>query len=89
MIRIWLLPGPEISQLLGEEIIARYFYEDGAIEWTLRNDEQVKKAISILADKNMYSSILGGKIASIPSNNSKSVFAGIGRKEIMAGKKLI
>jgi carboxyl-terminal processing protease len=80
---------PEISQLLGEEIIARYFYEDGAIEWTLRSDEQVKKAISILADKNMYSSILESKIASIPSKNSNSVFAGIGRKKIMAGKKFI
>jgi carboxyl-terminal processing protease len=79
----------EISQLLGEEIIARYFYEDGAIEWTLKNDEQVIKAISVLADKNMYTSILGGKTASSQLKTGKRVFSVIGRKEIMAGKKLI
>jgi carboxyl-terminal processing protease len=45
----------EISDLIEDEIISRYFYEDGAIAWTIKKDEQVLK----------YSSILKGKSGSI------------------------
>lgn len=55
----------EITQLLEEEIIGRYFYEDGAIEWSLKKDEQVLKAVEILNDRDKYTSILNGKAGSI------------------------
>jgi len=55
----------EITELLTDEIIGRYFYEDGAIKWTLKTDEQVLKAIDILNNKEKYSSILNGKSGSI------------------------
>jgi carboxyl-terminal processing protease len=51
----------EITELLTDEIIGRYFYEDGAIKWTLKTDEQVLKALDILNNKEKYSSILNGK----------------------------
>jgi carboxyl-terminal processing protease len=51
----------EITQLIEEEIIGRYFYEEGAIGWSLQKDEQVKKAIEILNDREKYTSILSGK----------------------------
>ncbi len=51
----------EISEILTDEIIRRYFYEEGAIEWSVRNDEQVKKAVEILNDKSLYRSLLSGK----------------------------
>jgi carboxyl-terminal processing protease len=56
---------PEISDLLEDEIISRYFYEDGAIEWTIKNDEQILKARDILNNKEEYSSILKGTAGSI------------------------
>ena len=34
----------EITDLLEDEIISRYFYESGAIAWTIGKDEQVMKA---------------------------------------------
>jgi carboxyl-terminal processing protease len=52
---------PEITELLQEEIIGRYFYEEGSIAQTIKNDEQVIKAIEVLNDKGKYSSILTGK----------------------------
>jgi carboxyl-terminal processing protease len=52
---------PEIKELLEEEIVGRYFYEEGAIAWTIKNDEQVNKAIEVLNNREKYSSILSGK----------------------------
>lgn len=54
----------EITQLLEDEIIGRYFYEEGAIEWSVKEDEQIKKALEILNDKARYGSILSGKSSS-------------------------
>jgi len=54
----------EITELIEEEIIGRYFYEEGSIEWSINKDEQILKALEILNDKSKYSSILSGK--SIP-----------------------
>ena len=56
----------EITDLLEDEIISRYFYEEGAIAWTLKKDEQVMKALEILNNKKAYSAILNGKIPSVP-----------------------
>jgi len=55
----------EITDLIEDEIIGRYFYEDGAIAWTLKKDEQVSKALEILNNKEKYSSILKGQAGSI------------------------
>jgi carboxyl-terminal processing protease len=52
---------PEIKELLEEEIVGRYFYDEGAIAWTIKNDEQVNKAIEVLNNKEKYSSILSGQ----------------------------
>jgi carboxyl-terminal processing protease len=79
---------PEITQLLSEEIIARYFYEDGAIAWSIMRDDQVKKAVSVLADKAMYSSILSGKTAAVPVKGKNKVVAGIVPQK-MSGMRLI
>ena len=55
----------EITELIEDEIIGRYFYEDGSIAWTIKKDEQVIKAAEILNNKAEYSSILEGKTGSI------------------------
>ena len=55
----------EITELLEDEIISRYFYEEGAIAWTLKKDEQILKALEILNNKEKYSAILKGKTGSI------------------------
>lgn len=60
-----LLFRDEIKELLEEEIIGRYFYEGGAISWSITKDEQVKKALETLRDKNTYSSVLSGKAKSV------------------------
>ncbi len=55
----------EITDLLEDEIVSRYFYENGAIAYTIKNDEQVLKARDILNNKEEYSSILNGTAGSI------------------------
>jgi carboxyl-terminal processing protease len=55
----------EITGLLEDEIIGRYFYEAGSIEWTIKTDEQVLKALEILNAAQDYNSILKGKKGSI------------------------
>lgn len=54
----------EITDLLEDEIIGRYFYEDGSIAWTIKKDEQILKALDILNNKEEYKAILNGKSVS-------------------------
>jgi carboxyl-terminal processing protease len=56
---------PEITDLIEDEIISRYFYESGAIEWTIRKDDQILKARDVLNNKEEYSSILKGTSGAI------------------------
>jgi carboxyl-terminal processing protease len=51
---------PEITELLEDEIMRRYFYESGAIGATIKKDEQVIKALEVLNDKKVYESVLRG-----------------------------
>ncbi len=51
---------PEIEDLLGEEIMSRYYYQKGRIEFSLQTDEQFSKAIQVLQDPQLYNSILNG-----------------------------
>jgi carboxyl-terminal processing protease len=64
----------EIAELIEEEIIRRYFYEDGAIAYGLKEDEQVKKAIEILNSPSQYTLVLSGKATPvfISSKNLKN-----------------
>lgn len=55
----------EITELLTDEIIGRYFYEEGSIKLSLETDEQIKKAVEILKSGDEYNSILQGRSGSI------------------------
>jgi len=77
----------EITDLIEDEIISRYFYEEGAIAWTIKKDEQILKALEILNNKEVYNSVLKGKSGSIlvtrknEQNNGKSNFENIKNQE--------
>jgi carboxyl-terminal processing protease len=55
----------EIVDLIEDEIISRYFYENGAIAWTVKKDEQIRKAREIMDNKTQYASILNGTAGAI------------------------
>jgi carboxyl-terminal processing protease len=61
----------EITDLLEEEITGRYFYESGSIEWSIKKDKQILKAVEILNNKEEYNSILKGKAGSILVSGKK------------------
>lgn len=63
----------EITDLLQDEILSRYFYEEGSIEWSLKTDDQVKKAVEVLNNRNSYNSILQGKAGSLMITNRDNV----------------
>ena len=48
---------PEISELLSDEIISRYYYQKGAIKAALRDDSDVKKALDLLSKPDGYAAI--------------------------------
>ena len=50
----------EIMLLLKEEIVSRYYYQNGRTEANLSSDPQIKKATEVLLDKPLYNSILAG-----------------------------
>ena len=50
----------EITDLLEDEIIRRYYYDQGAIANTIKKDEQVIKAMEVLNDKKVYDSVIQG-----------------------------
>lgn len=48
----------EIKELLEQEIVTRYYYQKGRIEASFSRDEEIKKAMEILKDKDKYNQIL-------------------------------
>jgi carboxyl-terminal processing protease len=48
----------EISELLSQEIAARYYYQDGRIEASLNHDQEVKKAMEVLGNADLYAKTL-------------------------------
>ncbi len=50
----------EIVELLRDEIVSRYYYQQGRIITSLKNDEQLAKAIELLNEQDTISSILHG-----------------------------
>ena len=51
----------EIKDLLTEEIVSRYYYQKGRIEYSLLSDNQVASAIELLKDQNLYNKTLSSK----------------------------
>jgi carboxyl-terminal processing protease len=51
----------EISELLSDEIVSRYYYQRGRIENSFAKDEELKKAVEILKNKGFYDDILAGR----------------------------
>ncbi|NDV46689.1 S41 family peptidase [Paludibacter sp. 221] len=51
----------EIVNMLSVEIIKRYYYQKGEIEYTLRDDNDLKAALDILSAESEYSRILSKK----------------------------
>lgn len=48
----------EIAQLLEDEIVERYFYQEGALEHAVRKDSTVIKAVELLNDRTRYNAVL-------------------------------
>jgi carboxyl-terminal processing protease len=50
----------EIMMLLREEIVSRYYYQNGRIEANLNADPEIIRAIEVLNNPDLYNSILAG-----------------------------
>lgn len=50
---------PEISSILADEIIGRYYYQKGRIEYMLRDDKGLTRAVEALHNQEEYRKILG------------------------------
>lgn len=50
----------DIQAMLEKQIILRYYYTSGQVEAALNKDEEIKEALSILADTESYSARLDG-----------------------------
>ena len=48
-----------IIRLIEKEIAGRYYYQRGKVQIGLRNDPEVKEAVSVLGDSKRYNEILG------------------------------
>ena len=48
----------EIKNLILEEIIKRFQYQEGLYQYYLKNNSEIKKAVSILDNTSQYNSIL-------------------------------
>lgn len=53
----------QISKILENEIVSRYYYQEGRIRASLDDDEDIDKAIEVLNEVPLYSSILDGTYA--------------------------
>ena len=51
----------QIRIALGSEIIRRYYYEEGTLRYSLKNDPFIEKAQEVLNDAILYRKILSGK----------------------------
>ncbi len=50
----------EVSRILEEEIVSRYYYQEGRLIHSLQDDIVVDKAVNILEGQNLYLTILDG-----------------------------
>jgi carboxyl-terminal processing protease len=61
----------QISDLIKQEIVSRYYYQKGKIIASLDTDKDIARAINTLVDQNLYKSVLAGtyKAPSGSTNN--------------------
>lgn len=52
----------EVKELLAHEIVKRYYFQQGGIEFGLKNDKSLLRAIQALQNKDEYNGILNGTI---------------------------
>ncbi len=57
----------EIRQILGEEIVSRYYYQGGRILSQIQEDLQVEKALEILNEPGVVNEVLAGKKGALVS----------------------
>jgi len=63
----------EIKELLQDEIVSRYFYQNGRIEASFDYDPDIKKGMEALKDKNVYTQIFNRPaVKNIPDKSDKS-----------------
>jgi carboxyl-terminal processing protease len=48
----------EIKQYIASEIVKRYYYQKGELQFNLRNDKTLDKALEVLGNRDMYMKIL-------------------------------
>ena len=48
----------DIRKIMAQEVVKRYYYQAGAVEESLKDDEDVEKAIEVLNDEKEYNEIL-------------------------------
>ena len=65
---------PEIKELLSLELMRRYYYQKGAIQFGLRNDKELKEAINTLNSIDQYNGLLTGAILSHAGDKRMSKF---------------
>ncbi|MGY6558056.1 MAG: S41 family peptidase [Nitritalea sp.] len=51
----------EVKRALREEIISRYYFQEGVVQASLDEDEEIKKAIALLGDAPKMKTLLAGK----------------------------
>lgn len=54
----------EVKELLSLELMRRYYYQKGAIKFSMRDDKVLSEAIKTLDDKNQYKGMLDGTVLS-------------------------
>jgi carboxyl-terminal processing protease len=50
----------DIKKIIEREIVTQYYYQTGKIQYSLSNDNEVKKAVDLFKDQAKYKSILAG-----------------------------
>lgn len=64
--------GPEIRQFLEEEIASRYYFQNGRLEASFKDDRELKESVTLLNDENRYKKILTTIVkADKPFNSDK------------------
>ena len=51
----------QIKEILESEIVSRYYFQKGRLEASFRTDTDIREAIKVLNDKNLYAAILKGQ----------------------------
>jgi carboxyl-terminal processing protease len=64
---------PEISDLLCQEIVSRYYYQTGRVKASLIDDKELEKALQTMEKQTLYTGILNGSIkAQMPAEEKRN-----------------